>query len=72
VNSVLAAIIFNVDNQAVVAIINKKSSKFNRVMTLVRNLVSLCRSKFWMVEYACPQVEHTKAIVCKNVNTAIF
>jgi hypothetical protein len=34
-------IIFNVDNQAVVAIINKKSSKSNRVMTLVRNLVSL-------------------------------
>jgi hypothetical protein len=34
-------IIFNVDNQAGVAIINKKSSKSNRVMTLVRNLVSL-------------------------------
>jgi hypothetical protein len=34
-------IIFNVDNQAVVAIINKKSSKSNRVMTLVRNLVLL-------------------------------
>ena len=34
-------IIFNVDNQPVVAIINKKSSKSNRVMTLVRNLVLL-------------------------------
>jgi hypothetical protein len=34
-------IMFNVDNQAVVAIINKKSSKSNRVMTLVRNLVLL-------------------------------
>ena len=30
-------IIFNVDNQAVVAIINKKSSKSNRVMTLVKS-----------------------------------
>ena len=29
--------IFNVDNQAVVAIINKKSSKSNRVMTLVKS-----------------------------------
>jgi hypothetical protein len=32
--------------------------------------VSLCRAKFWLVEYAFPQVEHTKAIVCKNVNTS--
>jgi hypothetical protein len=23
-----------------------------------------------LVEYAFPQVEHTKAIVCKNVNTS--
>ena len=30
-------IILNVDNQAVVAIINKKSSKSNRVMTLVKS-----------------------------------
>ena len=26
--------------------------------------VSLCRATFWLVEYAFPQVEHTKAIVC--------
>lgn len=32
-------IIFNVDNQSVVTIINKKSSKSTRVMSLVRNLV---------------------------------
>jgi hypothetical protein len=30
-------IIFNVDNQAVVAIVNKKSLKSNRVMTLVKS-----------------------------------
>ena len=30
-------IIFNVDNQAVVAIINKKPSKSKRVMTLVKS-----------------------------------
>jgi uncharacterized membrane protein len=32
-------IIFNVDNQAVVAIINRKFSKFNRVMTLVKSFL---------------------------------
>ena len=32
-------IIFNIDNQSVVHIINKKSSKYVRVMSLVRHLV---------------------------------
>jgi hypothetical protein len=39
-------IILNVDNQAVVAIINRKFSKFNRVMTLVKSfLLSLQYNK---------------------------
>ena len=32
-------LLFNIDNQAVVTIINKKSSKSTRVMSLVRKLV---------------------------------
>ena len=35
-------ILFHVDNQAVVVIINKKSSKSQRVMSLVRKLVLVC------------------------------
>jgi hypothetical protein len=35
-------ILFRIDNQAVVTIINKKSSKSSRVMFLVRKLVFVC------------------------------
>jgi hypothetical protein len=50
-------IIFNVDNQAVVAIINNKSSKSNRVMTLVRNLILLSLQYNIMLKISLKRVE---------------
>jgi hypothetical protein len=41
-------ILFHVDNQAVVTIINKKSSKSPRVMSLVRKMVLVCLIKYFI------------------------